>query len=198
MLVFYCTAPPEQTAGAARSVGFRAPGRPGPGGPRQWKARRYNTPMSKKSDNAIAENRRARHDYDIEERYEAGLVLEGWEVKSLRAGRASIAEAHGLVRNGEVWLIGANISPLPSASTHVRTEPDRTRKLLLHAREIAHLTGAVERRGYTLVPLRVYWKRGTAKLELGLAKGRKLHDKRQAAKKQDWERQKARILREKG
>lgn len=154
--------------------------------------------MSKKSANSIAENRRARHDYDIEERFEAGLALEGWEVKSLRAGRASIAEAHGLVRNGEVWLIGANISPLPSASSHVRTEPDRTRKLLLHAREIAHLTGAVERRGYTLVPLRVYWKRGNAKLEIGLAKGRKLHDKRQVAKKQDWERQKARILREKG
>ncbi len=153
--------------------------------------------MSKKSVHSIAENRRARHDYDIEERFEAGLALQGWEVKALRAGHASIVEAHGLVRNGEVWLIGSNISPLPSASTHIRPEPDRTRKLLLHAREIAHLTGAVERRGYTLVPLRVYWKRGNAKLEIGLAKGRKQHDKRQVAKKQDWERQKARILRAK-
>jgi SsrA-binding protein len=153
--------------------------------------------MSKKSVHSIAENRRARHDYDIEERFEAGLALQGWEVKALRAGHVSIAEAHGLVRNGEVWLIGSNISPLPSASTHIRTEPDRTRKLLLHAHEIARLTGAVERRGYTLVPLRVYWKRGNAKLEIGLAKGRKQHDKRQVAKKQDWERQKARILRAK-
>lgn len=168
---------------------------PGPESP--LVSRPYNMHMNKKRPQSIAENRRARHDYDIEERFEAGLALQGWEVKALRAGRASVAEAHGLVRNGEVWLIGANISPLASASTHVKTEPDRTRKLLLHAREIAHLTGAVERQGYTLVPLRVYWKRGNAKLELGLAKGRKQHDKRQVAKKQDWERQKARILRDK-
>jgi len=154
--------------------------------------------MSKKSPGAIAENRRARHDYAIEERFEAGLALLGWEVKSLRAGRASIAEAHALIRNGEVWLIGSTFTPLPSVSTHFIPEPDRTRKLLLHAREIAHLTGAVERRGYTLVPTRLYWKKGTAKLEIGLAKGRKQHDKRQVAKKQDWERQKARLLRDKG
>lgn len=144
----------------------------------------------------IAINRRARHDYSIEERFEAGLVLQGWEVKALRAGRASIAEAHALVRDGEAWLIGANIAPLPSASTHVATEPDRTRKLLMHATEIARLSGAVERRGYTLVPLRLYWKRGRAKIELGLAKGRKKHDKRQAIKERDWARQQARLLRE--
>lgn len=152
----------------------------------------------KKSASAIAENRRARHDYDVEERLEAGLVLHGWEVKALRAGRASIAEAHALVRNGEAWLIGSTFTPLPSASTHVNPDPSRTRKLLLHGREIAHLTGAVERRGYTLVPTRLYWKHGNAKLEIGLAKGRKKHDKRQVAKKQDWERQKARLLKDKG
>jgi SsrA-binding protein len=145
---------------------------------------------------AIAENRRARHDYSIEERFEAGLVLLGWEVKALRAGRASIAEAHAILRAGEAWLVGSNVPPLPSASTHVRAEPDRTRKLLLNSRELRHLAGAVERRGYTLVPLRLYWKGGHAKLELGLAKGRKQHDKRAAAKKQDWERQKARLVRE--
>ena len=155
------------------------------------------TTMRKKTQDSIAENRRARHDYAIETRFEAGLALEGWEVKALRAGRASIAEAHALIRAGEVWLIGATFSPLPSASTHINPEPDRTRKLLLHAREIAHLTGAVERRGYTLVPTRLYWKLGNAKLEIALAKGRKLHDKRQIAKKQDWERQKARLLRKK-
>jgi SsrA-binding protein len=151
----------------------------------------------KKTSNAIAENRRARHDYSIEEQLEAGLVLEGWEVKALRAGRASIAEAHGILRAGEAWLVGSNISPLPSASTHVKPEADRTRKLLLNARELRHLSGSVERRGYTLVPLRLYWKRGNAKLALGLAKGRKRYDKRQVQKKQDWERQKARLLREK-
>lgn len=151
----------------------------------------------KKPSNAIAENRRARHDYSIEEQLEAGLVLEGWEVKALRAGRASIAEAHAIMRAGEAWLVGSNISPLASASTHVKPEADRTRKLLLNAKELRHLAGSVERRGYTLVPLRLYWKSGRAKLALGLAKGRKRYDKRQVQKKQDWERQKARLLREK-
>ncbi len=152
--------------------------------------------MKKAATAGIAINRRARHDYSIEERFEAGLALQGWEVKALRAGRASIAEAHALLRSGEVWLIGANITPLPSASTHVTPEPDRTRKLLLHAAEISHLAGAVERRGYTLVPLHLYWKKGKVKLELGLAKGRKKHDKRQAVKERDWARQQARVLRE--
>ncbi|MGH8162515.1 MAG: SsrA-binding protein SmpB [Gammaproteobacteria bacterium] len=146
--------------------------------------------------NAIAENRRARHDYSIEERYETGLVLEGWEVKALRAGRASIAEAHAILRAGEAWLIGSNIAPLPSASTHVKPEADRTRKLLLKASELRHLAGAVERRGYTLIPLRLYWKSGRAKLELGLGKGKKQHDKRQAEKERDWSREQGRLLRE--
>lgn len=152
--------------------------------------------MGKTDSPPIAENRKARHDYSIEERYEAGLALAGWEVKALRAGRANISEAHALLRNGEAWLLGAHINPLPSASTHVTAEPDRTRKLLLNGAEIRHLTGAVERRGYTLVPLRLYWKRGLAKLEIGLAKGRKQHDKRQALKERDWARQQGRLLRE--
>ncbi|MGH8273372.1 MAG: SsrA-binding protein SmpB [Gammaproteobacteria bacterium] len=153
--------------------------------------------MEKPAGGAIAVNRRARHDYSIEERYEAGLVLQGWEVKALRAGRASIAEAHAILRTGEAWLVGSNITALASASTHVKPEADRTRKLLLKASELRHLTGAVERQGYTLVPLRLYWKRGHAKIEIGVGKGKKRHDKRQATKKQDWERQKARILRDK-
>jgi len=152
--------------------------------------------MTKNQGAGIAVNRRARHDYSIEERFEAGLALQGWEVKALRAGRASIAEAHALVRGGEVWLLGANFTPLPSASTHVNPEPDRTRKLLLHAHEIAHLAGAVDRKGYALVPLRLYWKRGNAKVELGLAKGRKKHDKRQVIKERDWARRQAQLLRE--
>lgn len=152
--------------------------------------------MKKPASNAIAVNRRARHDYSIEEQIEAGLVLEGWEVKALRAGRASIAEAHAILRAGEAWLIGSHITPLSSASTHVKPEADRTRKLLLNAKELRHLAGSVERKGFTLVPLRLYWKRGHAKLALGLAKGKRKYDKRQAQKKQDWERQKARLLRE--
>jgi len=152
--------------------------------------------MTKTQGAGIAVNRRARHDYDIEERFEAGLALRGWEVKALRAGRASIAEAHAILRAGEAWLVGSNFTPLPSASTHVVPEPDRTRKLLLHAREIAHLTGAVDRKGYTLVPLRLYWKRGHAKVEIGLGKGRKKHDKRRVIKERDWARRQAQILRE--
>lgn len=154
--------------------------------------------MNSENGALIAENRRARHDYSIEERHEAGLVLLGWEVKALRAGRGSIAEAYALLHGGEAWLLGAHITPLPSASTHVVAEPGRTRKLLLKADELRHLHGAVERRGYTLVPLRLYWKRGRAKLELGLAKGRKLHDKRQLIKERDWARQQNRVLRRRG
>jgi SsrA-binding protein len=146
----------------------------------------------------IALNKKARHDYFIEESQEAGLVLEGWEVKSLRAGRAQIAEAYVVVRGGEIWLIGANITPLTSASTHVSTDAGRSRKLLLQRREIDRLVGAVERAGYTLVPLKLYWKRGRAKLEVGLAKGKKQHDKRHTERDRDWQRQKARILKHAG
>jgi SsrA-binding protein len=153
--------------------------------------------MSTQSDKpspTIAENRKARHDYFIEDRYEAGLALEGWEVKSLRAGRAQLKESYVFVRNGEAWLFGAHFSPLISASTHVRPDPTRTRKLLLHRHQLDHLVGAVERRGYTVVPLVLYWKNGRAKLEVGLAKGKKQHDKRATDKARDWEREKARLL----
>lgn len=151
--------------------------------------------QSKSSPALIAENRRARFDYFIEERLEAGLVLEGWEVKSLRAGKAQITEAYVYVRDGEVFLIGAHITPLKTASTHVHVDPTRTRKLLLNHKEIAHLIGAVERKGYTLVPLELYWSRGRAKLRIGLAKGKKQHDKRATEKERDWARDKARLLR---
>ncbi len=143
----------------------------------------------------IALNRKARHDYFIEERLEAGLALEGWEVKALRAGKGRITEAYVIVKNGEAWLLGAHIQPLDSVSTHIRPDPTRTRKLLLHGREIAHLIGAVDQRGYTLVPLAMYWKRGNAKLEIALAKGKAKHDKRQDKKTKDWERRKAQLLR---
>jgi len=143
----------------------------------------------------IAENRKARFDYFIEEQYEAGLVLEGWEVKSLRAGRANLTESYAILKNGEAFLIGANVAPLLSASTHIRPDPIRTRKLLLGRRELDRLTGAVEREGYTLVPLKLYWKHGRAKLALGLARGKKQHDKRATEKDRDWQRQKERLLR---
>lgn len=142
----------------------------------------------------IADNRKARHDYFIEEQFEAGLALQGWEVKSLRAGRANIKEGYAVLKGGEVWLVGANISPLASASTHVQPDPVRSRKLLLHRREINRLIGAVEREGYTLVPLSLYWKKGQAKLSLGLAKGKKQHDKRADIRERDWQRQKQRLL----
>ena len=143
----------------------------------------------------IALNKRARHDYFIEERLEAGVALEGWEVKSLRDGRLQLSESYVTVRGGELWLIGAHVAPLPAASTHVAPDPTRTRKLLLHRREIDRLIGAVERRGYALVPLAMYWKRGRAKLEVGLARGKKQHDKRATLKERDWQRQKERLLR---
>src|SRR5476651_684924 len=134
----------------------------------------YNAGMAKPetTERVIAENRRARYDYFIEERLEAGLVLEGWEVKSMRAGRAQLAEAYVYVRNGEVFLIGAHLSPLRTASTHKVADPVRTRKLLLHRNEIDKLIGATERRGYTIVPLELYWKHGRAKLQVGLARAR--------------------------
>lgn len=143
---------------------------------------------------SIAVNRKARHDYFIEERFEAGLALEGWEVKSLRAGRAQVTESYVHLRDGEAWLLGAHITPLNTASTHVHPDPTRTRKLLLHRHEIDRLVGAVERKGFTLVPLDLHWSRGRAKIEIGLAKGKKQHDKRATRKEQDWQRQKARIL----
>ncbi|HNP63199.1 MAG TPA: SsrA-binding protein SmpB [Woeseiaceae bacterium] len=142
----------------------------------------------------IAVNRRARHDYFIEDKYEAGLALEGWEVKSLREGRAQITEAYVNLRKGEAWLVGAHFSPLTSTSTHIKADPTRSRKLLLNRHELDRLTGAVERKGYAIVPLDLHWAKGNAKLELGLAKGKKQHDKRADKKDQDWQRQKARIL----
>ncbi|MDP9090581.1 MAG: SsrA-binding protein SmpB [Pseudomonadota bacterium] len=142
----------------------------------------------------IAVNRKARFDYFIEERFEAGISLMGWEVKSMRAGKAQIAEAYVYVKNGEAFLFGAHLSPLNSASTHVIADPTRTRKLLLNRRQLDTLVGAVERRGYTLVPLELYWKEGRAKLEIGLAKGKKQHDKRANEKDRDWQRNKAKIM----
>ncbi|MDT8405942.1 MAG: SsrA-binding protein SmpB [Methylococcales bacterium] len=141
----------------------------------------------------IAQNRAARHEFFIEDRLEAGLVLEGWEVKSLRAGRAQLKESHVHIKRGEAWLLNAHFSALASASTHIIPEATRPRKLLLHRRELDKLIGAVERKGYTLVALAMYWKKGRAKLELALAKGKKLHDKRAVAKERDWQREKLRL-----
>jgi len=145
----------------------------------------------------IAENRKAFHDYFIEERYEAGVALEGWEVKAIRAGRAQIKEAYVLVKGEEVFLIGAHVSPLATASTHVRPDPVRTRKLLLHSEEIRKLIGKVQRAGYTLVPLDLHYTRGRIKLALGLAKGKRQYDKRAAEKEKEWRREQQRLLRAK-
>ena len=142
----------------------------------------------------IADNRKALFDYFIEETYEAGLALQGWEVKSLRAGRAQLKEAYVFLKNGEAYLFGAHISALPTASTHIIPDPIRTRKLLLHKAELSGLIGAVERRGYTLMPLELYWKNGKAKLRVGLAKGKKEHDKRSTEKDRDWQREKSRLM----
>jgi SsrA-binding protein len=144
--------------------------------------------------NTIAQNRQATHEYHIEERFEAGLVLEGWEVKSLREGRVQLKESYVTIKRGEAWLLGAHISALASASTHVNPEAIRSRKLLLNRHELNKLIGAVERKGYTIVPLSMYWKKGRAKLEIGLAKGKQLHDKRASSKDRDWQREKARIM----
>ena len=150
--------------------------------------------QSSQTDNSIAKNKKARFNYFIEETIEAGLVLEGWEVKSLRAGKCQITESYVLLRHGEAWLIGAHITPLNTASTHVTPEPARTRKLLLNRNELDRLTGMVERRGYALVALDMYWKNGRAKLAIGLAKGKKQHDKRATEKDRDWQRDKARLM----
>ncbi len=152
----------------------------------------------KKSDggNTIALNKKARHEYHIEQRIESGLALMGWEVKSLRAGRAQLKESYVKILHGEAFLIGAHISALPSASTHVDTDPTRSRKLLLKRGEINRLIGQTERAGYTLVPTAMYWKRGLAKLEIGLAKGKKLHDKRSTEKDRDWQRERERLFKQ--
>lgn len=150
---------------------------------------------SKSSSSTIALNKKARHDYFIEDRFEAGLVLHGWEVKSLREGRAQLSESYIVVKNGEAWLFGFHVSPLLSASSHVTPDPTRTRKLLLHRRELDKLIGAVERKGYTLIPLALYWKKGLAKLEVALARGKQSHDKRAADKDREWSLSKQRLLR---
>jgi SsrA-binding protein len=146
---------------------------------------------------SIVENRKALHDYFIEERYEAGLSLAGWEVKAIRAGRAQLKEAYVILRNGEVYLIGAHITPLTAASTHVSADPTRSRKLLLHAEQIRQLIGKVERAGYTLVPLDLHYSGGRVKLNVGLARGKKQYDKRETEKKKEWQREQQRLIKAK-
>ena len=143
----------------------------------------------------IALNKRARHEYHLEQRYEAGLALQGWELKAIRAGRANIGEAYALIRDGELFLFNAQITPLISASTHVIPEERRTRKMLLHRREIDNLIGRVQREGYTLIPTALYWKGNRVKAELALAKGKREHDKRDASRERDWQREKQRVMR---
>lgn len=159
----------------------------------------YNAAMATKkkpqnTDNTIARNRKARHEFFIEEKFEAGLVLEGWEVKSLREGKAQLSDSYVLIRHGEAWLANALITALKTASTHVVPEPQRDRKLLLNRNELNKLIGAVERKGYTLIPLAMYWKRGKAKVEISLAKGKQMHDKRATMKERDWQRDKERLF----
>jgi len=153
---------------------------------------------SKKSKGApsstIALNRKAKHDYFLGDRFEAGLVLEGWEVKSLRDGRVQLKESFVVLQNGEAWLMGVNISPLLSASTHIHPNPTRSRKLLLHAEELSRIFGAVERKGFTLVPVALYWSKGRVKVEVALAKGKQAHDKRASEKNRDWGREKERLM----
>ena len=154
--------------------------------------------MSKKNDSTsatIAQNKRARHDYFIEDTYEAGIVLQGWEVKALRAGRMSLVDSYVLLKDGEAFLLGSNITPLLSTSTHYVPEATRTRKLLLNRRELNRLIGAVQQKGYTCLALSFYWKNGLAKCQIGLAKGKQTHDKRQTEKERDWQREKARVFR---
>ncbi|HEY5702096.1 MAG: SsrA-binding protein SmpB [Gammaproteobacteria bacterium] len=146
------------------------------------------------SGSTIALNKKAKFDYFIEERFEAGLVLEGWEVKSIRAGRVQLRESYILLKDNEAWLFGALITPLPTASTHIQPDPQRNRKLLMHRKELDKLIGAVERKGYALIPTAMYWKHGRVKLEIGLAHGKKAHDKRQTIKERDWQRQERRLL----
>lgn len=149
---------------------------------------------TKNNNNRIAVNRKATHEFFIEQRFEAGMVLEGWEVKSLRNGKANLSDTYVRIIKNEAWVLGMNITPLSTASTHVKTDSTRVRKLLLNRRELDTLIGAVERKGYTLVAMSMYWKQGKAKLEIGLGKGKKNYDKRADEKNRDWNRQKARIL----
>jgi len=144
---------------------------------------------------SIVQNRKAFHDYFIEQRFEAGIALEGWEVKAIRAGRVQIKEAYVIVKSGELFLFGCHVSALPTASSHVTPDPIRTRKLLLHADEISRLIGSVERAGYTLLPLDMHYAKGRVKVEIGLAKGKKQHDKRAAEREKDWRREQQRLLR---
>jgi len=144
---------------------------------------------------SIVQNKKAFHDYFVEERFEAGIALEGWEVKAIRAGRVQLAEAYVIVSGSELFLLGSHITALPTASTHIQPDPTRTRKLLLNASEISRLIGAVERSGYTLIPLDMHYVRGRVKLEIGLAKGKKQHDKREAEKDKDWKREQQRLMR---
>ena len=158
-------------------------------------ADKKNAKKKADSQNAtIAKNRQATHEYSVEEKFEAGLVLEGWEVKSLRDGRVQLKESYVTIKKGEAWLQGAHISALLSASTHIKPEAVRNKKLLLNRHELNKLIGAVERKGYTIIPLAMYWKNGRAKIEIGLAKGKQLHDKRAASKDADWKREAARIM----
>jgi len=153
--------------------------------------------MSKDKDSGnstIALNKKARHEYFIEERFEAGLALQGWEVKSMRAGKVQLSDAYVIIKGSEAFVIGVLITPLGTASTHIHPDSTRTRKLLLHREELDKLIGAVERKGYTLIPLAMYWKNSRAKLEIGLAKGKKLHDKREVERDRDWQRDKARVM----
>ncbi len=144
----------------------------------------------------IADNKKAFHDYFIEERFEAGIALEGWEVKSIRAGRVQLKEAYVIVKSGEIFLFGSHISPLPTASTHIKPDPVRDRKLLMHASEISKLIGKVERAGYTLVPINLHFSKGRIKCEIGLAKGKKQYDKRETEKARDWQREQQKILKQ--
>ncbi|MDH5300339.1 MAG: SsrA-binding protein SmpB [Gammaproteobacteria bacterium] len=155
-----------------------------------------NKPKNKNGNTSstIALNKKARHDYFIEKTFESGLVLEGWEVKSLRAGKCQISDAYVFVKNGETFVSNVLITPLLTASTHIVPQSNRIRKLLLNRHEIDQLTGAIERKGYTLIPLAMYWKGSRAKLEIGLAKGKKLHDKRATEKDRDWQREKQRVM----
>ena len=150
--------------------------------------------QTQKTNTTIAVNRKAQHEYFIVDRFEAGLALEGWEVKSLRAGRVQLDQGYILLKRGECWLFGALITPLQTVSTHIHPDSQRSRKLLLHSRELNKLIGNVERKGYTLIPLTLYWKNNRVKLEIALAKGKKLHDKRASEKERDWEREKQRLL----
>lgn len=147
-----------------------------------------------KDDSLITFNKKAQHEYFLEQSFEAGIVLEGWEVKSLRAGKINLQDGYIIIKGGELWLLGAHISPLPTAAKHTNPDPIRTRKLLLHAKEITKLIGLVERRGYTLIPVRLYWKHSRVKLQFAIAKGKKLYDKRQSEKERDWARDKSRVM----